>query len=80
MSLEKYIDLSKKIYPDLQSIREYLHAHPELSFEEYETSKFTLYPALPFLCAYFTRIACIAGDAGVLYMAQRLSCKPHDLS
>ena len=40
----------------------------------------SLCPALPFLCAYFTRIASIAGDAGVLYMAQRPSCESHELS
>jgi amidohydrolase len=32
--------LSQEIFPELKSIREHLHANPELSFEEYETSKF----------------------------------------
>jgi amidohydrolase len=32
--------LSQEIYPKLVSIREHLHAHPELSFQEYNTSKF----------------------------------------
>lgn len=32
--------LSQTLFPELKSIREHLHSHPELSFEEYETSKF----------------------------------------
>ncbi len=31
---------AKEIHPDLVRIRRHLHAHPELSFKEYETSKF----------------------------------------
>ena len=37
---EKIILLSAKYFPEVVSIRRHLHAHPELSFEEYNTSKF----------------------------------------
>ena len=37
---EKIRDLSEEYHQDVVSIRRYLHAHPELSFHEYETSKF----------------------------------------
>jgi len=33
-------DLSEKFLPEVIQIRRHLHAHPELSFEEYNTSKF----------------------------------------
>ncbi len=33
-------DLSSKIFPEIVSIRKWLHKHPELSFEEKETSKY----------------------------------------
>ncbi len=33
-------ELAKAYAPEFISIREHLHAHPELSFQEYETSKF----------------------------------------
>ena len=36
----QFIELSKEIYPELKQIREHLHANPELSFEEYNTSDF----------------------------------------
>ena len=39
-SASKIIKLSEKILPSLVQIREHLHAHPELSFQEWETSKF----------------------------------------
>ncbi len=38
--INKIKKLSEEYYPDILRIREYLHQHPELSFEEYETSKF----------------------------------------
>lgn len=37
---EILIELSKQLYPELRLIREHLHAHPELSFEEVESSSF----------------------------------------
>jgi amidohydrolase len=40
MDLAKFKTLSQEIYPQLKDIREHLHAHPELSFEEFETSKY----------------------------------------
>ena len=33
-------DLSASIYDELIVIRRHLHAHPELSFEEFETAKY----------------------------------------
>jgi amidohydrolase len=38
--IEKIKNLSEKYFVDVVSIRRHLHAHPELSFEEYNTSKF----------------------------------------
>ena len=37
---EKIQDLSEKYHQDVVSIRRHLHQNPELSFHEYETSKF----------------------------------------
>ncbi len=37
---KKFTELSHTIYEELKSIREHLHRHPELSFEEFETSSF----------------------------------------
>lgn len=37
---EKIKELSEKYLPEVIQIRRHLHAHPELSFEEYNTSKF----------------------------------------
>lgn len=37
---EKIKQLSEKYLPEVIQIRRHLHAHPELSFEEYNTSKF----------------------------------------
>jgi amidohydrolase len=37
---EKIKALSEKYLPDTISVRRHLHAHPELSFEEYQTSAF----------------------------------------
>jgi amidohydrolase len=34
------IELSHQLYPELKLIREHLHANPELSFQEFETSAF----------------------------------------
>ncbi len=34
------IELSHQVYPELKLIREHLHANPELSFQEFETSDF----------------------------------------
>lgn len=38
--LEKIKSLAKKYYPEFVEIRHHLHAHPELSYQEFETSKF----------------------------------------
>ncbi|MFH1321637.1 MAG: M20 family metallopeptidase [Bacteroidota bacterium] len=40
MQKEKIKALSAKYLPEVISIRRYIHANPELSFEEYNTSKF----------------------------------------
>jgi len=37
---QKIQDLSAQIYPDVLSFRHHLHAHPELSFKEFETATF----------------------------------------
>jgi amidohydrolase len=37
---QKIQDLSAQIYPDVLSFRHHLHAHPELSFKEFETAAF----------------------------------------
>ena len=37
---EEIKNLAKKYYARIKEHREYLHRHPELSFEEYETSKY----------------------------------------
>jgi len=29
-----------ELFPELRTIRRHLHAHPELSYQEYETAKF----------------------------------------
>lgn len=40
MSLEKVKALAKEYYDEVLNIRRHLHQHPELSFQEYETSKY----------------------------------------
>lgn len=40
MLIEKIKQLSSEIHSDVISLRRHLHAYPELSFEEHETSKF----------------------------------------
>jgi amidohydrolase len=40
MLKEKIEELARRYAPDLIAIRHHLHAHPELSYQEYETSKF----------------------------------------
>ena len=40
MLKEKIKVLSEKFLPEIIQIRRHIHAHPELSFEEYNTSKF----------------------------------------
>jgi amidohydrolase len=40
MLTEKIKQLAREYAPDLISIRHHLHAHPELSYQEFETSKF----------------------------------------
>jgi len=40
MLKEKIQELAQAIFPEVQSIRRHLHAHPELSYQEYETAKF----------------------------------------
>ena len=37
---EKIQALAKQFHPDIVAIRRHLHAHPELSFQEHETSKY----------------------------------------
>jgi amidohydrolase len=38
--IEKIKELSNQFFPEIQGIRHHLHAHPELSFEEFETANF----------------------------------------
>lgn len=40
MSVQKVKALAEKYYDEVLSIRRYLHQHPELSFQEFETSKY----------------------------------------
>ncbi len=40
MLKEKIQQLAKHYAPDFISIRHHLHAHPELSYQEFQTSKF----------------------------------------
>src|SRR5260221_989201 len=40
MLKEKIQQLAKQYAPDFISIRHHLHAHPELSYQEFQTSKF----------------------------------------
>ena len=40
MIREKIQALAKQFHPDVVAIRRHLHAHPELSFQEHETSKY----------------------------------------
>ena len=40
MIQEKIKSLASTYFEEYRSIRQHLHAHPELSFQEYETSKF----------------------------------------
>ncbi len=36
----KIKELAKKKFPEIKAIREHLHAHPELSFKEFNTATF----------------------------------------
>lgn len=38
--IERIRDLARKYYPEVQAIRHHIHAHPELSFAEYNTAAF----------------------------------------
>lgn len=38
--IQKIKDLSENYFEEIRDIRRHLHAHPELSFQEFETSKF----------------------------------------
>src|ERR1051326_7705733 len=38
--IEKIKSLAKKYAPEIIEVRHHLHAHPELSYQEFETSKF----------------------------------------
>ena len=40
MLIQKIKDLAKQLAPEFIEIRHHLHAHPELSYHEFETSKF----------------------------------------
>ncbi|MFN3917327.1 MAG: M20 family metallopeptidase [Flavobacteriales bacterium] len=40
MNIEKIKKLAAQFYPELVEIRRYLHAHPELSFKEFDTSEY----------------------------------------
>src|SRR5688572_13090792 len=40
MSSEKIKSLAKTYFPEILRIREHIHKHPELSFKEFETSKY----------------------------------------
>jgi len=39
-TIQQIIQLSKKLYPEVVAHRRHLHQHPELSFQEYETSSY----------------------------------------
>ena len=38
--IEQIRDKAKQYFPEIQAIRHHIHAHPELSFEEYKTAAF----------------------------------------
>lgn len=38
--IDKIREKAEQYFPDVQAIRRHIHAHPELSFQEYETAKF----------------------------------------
>lgn len=38
--IDRIRELSVSLYPKVKSIREYIHAHPELSYQEYETMEY----------------------------------------
>ena len=38
--IERIKSLAKKYAPEFIEVRHHLHAHPELSYQEFETSKF----------------------------------------
>jgi metal-dependent amidase/aminoacylase/carboxypeptidase family protein len=40
MLIQKIKDLAKDLAPEFIEIRHHLHAHPELSYQEFETSRF----------------------------------------
>lgn len=40
MLIQQIKNIAKRIHPDIIGIRRHLHAHPELSFEEYNTSHY----------------------------------------
>jgi hippurate hydrolase len=40
MLQQKIRDLAKQYHPEFIEVRQHLHAHPELSYQEFETSKF----------------------------------------
>lgn len=42
MILNQIKEKAEKYFPEVQAIRHHLHAHPELSFQEYNTSKFVV--------------------------------------
>ena len=53
----KIQQLAKQSLPEIVQLRRYLHAHPELSFEEYETSKY--------IAAYLTSLG-IRFETGIV--------------
>ena len=57
--------LAASYFEEYRSIRQYLHAHPELSFQEYETSKF-VQSQLTTLGIPFT----VMGETGVIGLIQ----------
>jgi len=40
MKIEEINQKTEAYFPEIQAIRHHIHAHPELSFQEYETAKF----------------------------------------
>lgn len=40
--IERIKNKAENIFPEIQAIRHYLHAHPELSFQEYHTAEFII--------------------------------------
>ena len=51
LALNNKIQQKEKLYKELVEIRHYLHAHPEVSEEEFETTKFIREKLMSAICA-----------------------------